>query len=154
VRTPSVFSRGAARRSTPHGPANPIELDAARALRFAARGVRRRCPTCGTRGIFASYFALRRFCPSCGLRFERGEPDYFLGAYLLNLVTAELVFALGFAGVLIATWPSPPWEVLEYVCAAGVVITPIVFYPFSKTLWLAIDLALRPPTARDVEQHG
>jgi len=29
------------------------------------------------------------------------------------------------------------------------IVTPIVFYPFSKALWLAGDLIFRPPKAAD-----
>jgi uncharacterized protein (DUF983 family) len=121
---------------------------------MVGRALRRRCPCCGGALIFASYFRLRRHCPGCGLRLERGEQDYFLGAYLLNLAAAELIFAIGLVILLAATWPTPPWAALEYVCAIGVVLAPIACYPFSKTLWLAIDLTLRPPTADDIEQHG
>ena len=135
-------------------PGQPIELDATRALRMVGRAVRRRCPSCGGQPIFEGYFRLRPYCRGCGLRLERGEADYFLGAYLLNLAAAELVFAVGFLLLLLATWPTPPWDMLEYICAAGVVVAPIVLYPFSKTVWLAADLALRPPTADDIEQHG
>jgi hypothetical protein len=43
----------------------------------------------------------------CGLRLERGEEGYQVGAYMFNIVAAELVFALMFLGILMATWPSP-----------------------------------------------
>jgi hypothetical protein len=33
------------------------------------------------------------------------------------------------------------------------VVTPILFYPFSKALWLATDLVFRPPTALDYEER-
>ena len=32
--------------------------------------------------------------------------------------------------------PSPSW--------IGAVLAPLFFYPFSKTLWVAIELTLRP----------
>jgi hypothetical protein len=34
------------------------------------------------------------------------------------------------------------------------IVTPIVFYPFSKALWLADDLSFRPPTAADFATHA
>jgi hypothetical protein len=68
---------------------------------------------------------------------------------MFNIVASELVFALIFLGVLIATWPSPPWNLLLY-CGAGVmVIAPFLLYPFSKTLFLAFDLIFRPPSRED-----
>jgi hypothetical protein len=43
-------------------------------------------------------------------------------------------------------WPSPPWTLLQYGGIALMVLAPFVFYPFSKTLFLAFDLLFRPPT--------
>ena len=68
---------------------------------------------------------------------------------MFNIVAAELAFALIFLGVLIATWPSPPWDVLLYGGAVVMVIAPFLFYPFSKTLFLAFDLIFRPPSVED-----
>jgi uncharacterized protein (DUF983 family) len=132
----------------------PEELDGRRVLRLVGRALRLRCPNCGRGRVLAGYFRLRHHCLACGLRFERGERDYWLGAYLLNLVAAELVFALVLVAWLLASWPDVPWDRLEYVCAAGVVLAPIVLYPVSKLLWLALDVAFRPPAAGDIEQHG
>ena len=50
-----------------------------------------RCPRCGARGIWRSWFSMRHACPTCGQVFERGESsDFWIGAYLINLVVAEL----------------------------------------------------------------
>jgi hypothetical protein len=68
---------------------------------------------------------------------------------MFNIVAAELVFALIFFGVLIATWPAPPWSLLLYGGAALMVIAPFLFYPFAKTLFLAFDLIFRPPSPED-----
>ena len=75
---------------------------------------------------------MRPRCPACRLRLERGEEGYQVGAYMFNIVAAELVFALILLGVLIATWPSPPWDVLLYGGAVLMVIAPFLFYPFFK----------------------
>ena len=63
------------------------------------RALSRRCPYCGSPGIYDGYFALRERCPRCGVRFER-EEGYFLGAYALNLIVAEFL-GLGLAIFLI-----------------------------------------------------
>lgn len=125
-------------------PTEPIEWDLRRALRFAGRAARLRCPHCGGRGIFLSLFDLRPDCPTCGLQLDRGEPDYFFGAYLLNLVVLEALFAVLFVVVVVATWPTPPWDLLQYGAAALMVVGAVVCYPFSKVFWIAIDLTLRP----------
>jgi uncharacterized protein (DUF983 family) len=132
----------------------PEELDVGRVLRLVGRALRLRCPSCGRGRVLASYFRLEHHCQLCGLRYERGEGDYWMGAYVLNLVAAELVFALLLVVVLIASWPDVPWDSLEYACAVGVVVAPILLYPLSKLLWLALDVAFRPPGIGDIEQHG
>jgi hypothetical protein len=43
-------------------------------------------------------------------------------------------------GVVVATWPTPPWRLVLYGGAALAATMPFLFYPFSKTLWLALDL--------------
>ena len=87
---------------------------------------------------------MRRECPVCGLELDRGESDYFYGAFLLNFVAAELVPVIVFVVALIVTWPSPRWDVLTAVTAVLAVLAPIALYPTTKALWLALDLMLRP----------
>jgi len=87
---------------------------------------------------------MRPECPVCGLQLDRGESDYFYGAFLLNFVAAELVPVVVFVVALIATWPTPPWNLLTAFTAVLAVIAPILLYPTTKALWLAFDLMLRP----------
>jgi uncharacterized protein (DUF983 family) len=97
--------------------------------------------------VMTSWFSIRERCTACGLRFERGhdeEHDYWLGAYTLNFIVTEVVFGAGLLVALLATWPDPPWKLLLYGGGAFMVLMPIAFYPLSKALWLAIDLAVRP----------
>ena len=83
-------------------------------------------------------------CPACGLRLERGEDGYQVGSYMFNIIAAELLFLAVFLGVLVLTWPAPPWALLQYGGLALIVIAPFLFFPFSKTLVLAFDLLFRP----------
>jgi uncharacterized protein (DUF983 family) len=88
--------------------------------------------------------AMRSHCPNCGLQLDRGESDYFYGAYLLNFVAAELVAVIAFVVGLIGTWPSPPWNVLTATTVVIAIVAPIALYPTTKALWLAVDLIFRP----------
>jgi hypothetical protein len=97
---------------------------------------------------------MRHSCPRCHLILDRGEPDYFLGGYVINFVTAELLIVAGGLLVLLLTWPDVPWEALKWGLVLFMVPAPVLFYPFAKTLWLATDLIFRPPTLRDFEGHG
>lgn len=69
---------------------------------------------------------------------------------MFNIVAAELVFAVMFVGIVIATWPSPPWTVLQVGGIILMLIAPFVFFPFSKTLFLAFDLLFRPATTDEL----
>ena len=109
-----------------------------------------RCPRCGAGGILASWFRLAGHCPNCALALERGETaDFWIGAYVFNLVIGELL-AIGIPILwVIVTWPNPPWGRVEVLAAVLCVMLPIVFFPFSRTLWLAWDLSFRPSEPGD-----
>ena len=117
------------------------------------RALARRCPNCGARRIFTNYTELRASCSNCGLRLHRGESDYFIGAYLLNLVAVELLFALLLGVVIIATYPNTPWVALQWGGVVLMVTGAVLCYPFAKSIWLAADLMLRPMTAEELAWH-
>ena len=117
----------------------------------------RRCPRCGSGGIFRSWFATHHACPTCGQVFERGESsDFWVGSYLINLVVAELA-AVIVSGVLwIALRDRASFEFLWGMSMVWAVVMPILFYPFARGLWLAIDLYFRPSEEGDTadrERH-
>lgn len=119
------------------------------------RALRLRCPLCGRGRLFRSWFTLAPRCPVCDFAFERDErEDYWLGAFLLNFLVTEVLFAVLGAAVLIATWDHPAWTLLIWLGVIQMIVTPIFFYPFSKALWLATDLMFRPPTAVDFEARA
>ena len=68
---------------------------------------------------------------------------------MFNIIAAELLWAAIFLGLLVTTWPAPPWDALLYGGIAMMVIAPFLFFPFSKTLFLAFDLTFRPPGPAD-----
>lgn len=83
-------------------------------------------------------------CPSCGLVLTRKESGYSLGGFWLNMLFAEGLTITLFIATLVRTWPDPPWTLLQYGLPLMALVSPVVFYPFSKTLFLALDLAVRP----------
>ena len=131
------------RLDSPSGHHAP-ELQLARAGRLFGRALLLRCPRCGTRGIFSGWTRLKDHCPGCGIPLERKESDYFIGAYLMNLIAVELVLFVGLASVVIATSPNTPWDVLEWVGPLLMFAGAVICYPFAKSTWLALDLLLRP----------
>jgi uncharacterized protein (DUF983 family) len=111
--------------------------------RVLLRGFRKRCPRCGERDLFASWFTMRATCPRCDLRLEK-ETGGFLGAMTLNYGMAFAIW-----GVMVGVWlaftvpdvPVAPMVVASIVVLVGV---PLWFFPRSKSLWAAIEfLVLR-----------
>jgi uncharacterized protein (DUF983 family) len=113
---------------------------------LAWRALRRRCPRCSGRGIFSSWFKLRERCPTCGYRFER-EEGFFTGVYLVNYsliavaIVVELFVYLLYANSQDGEAAFGPALLLGLATA---IVLPLITYPFAKTMWAAIDLALRP----------
>ena len=114
------------------------------------RALRLRCPNCGGSPIFDGWLRMRTRCPRCGLPMERGEQGYQVGSYMFAIVAAELIFAAAFIAILLLTWPDPPWDLLLYGGMALMLVVPFLFFPFSKTLFLAFDLTFRPATAEEL----
>jgi uncharacterized protein (DUF983 family) len=85
-----------------------------RLVSMFGRALRLRCPNCGKGKPFVSWFRMRSQCEVCGLAFERGEDGYQVGSYMFNIVASELVFAAVFLAIVLLTWPSPPWALLQY----------------------------------------
>jgi uncharacterized protein (DUF983 family) len=129
--------------SDPH-PARATSKASPRAVTLFARAVRRRCPNCGSGGLFSAWFRMLERCPRCHIRTERGEDGYVVGAYMFNIIAAELLWAALVGSVAVATWPEPPWTMLLYGGGVLMLVLPCLFYPFSKTVFLAFDLLFRP----------
>jgi uncharacterized protein (DUF983 family) len=130
---------------------NPEELSPKRFLRFVGRALMLRCPHCGRGTMFSSWLRMRDACAICRLRFDRGEEDNFIGGYLVNFIVAELIVVIGGLMVVLATWPNVPWDAIMYGLAALMVPVPFLTYPYSKALWLAIDLHFQPVTPSDFQ---
>ena len=113
------------------------------------RALALRCPHCGGGPAFVTWRRLLPSCPVCGLRFERGERGYWLGSYFFNLIAIETVFVVWMAAFLAATWPDPPWDFFQLGTAALMLVTPIAGFPFSRTLFVAFDLWVRPASPED-----
>lgn len=86
---------------------------------------------------------MREHCRSCGLRFER-EPGYWVGAVIINTAVIFGTFLVVFGGMILLTWPDVPWTAVLVTTLAANVVIPIVFYPMSKTVWLALELSWHP----------
>jgi len=121
--------------------------------RMVLRAMIVRCPNCGGKPVLKDWFHLRERCPKCGVALERGEEDdYYIGGMLLNITLCFVIFAVGFWGVLIVTYPRVPWDVLQYGLVAAMIVLPILLYPISRVVWLAVDMAVRPRSEKSPEE--
>lgn len=107
------------------------------------RGTTRRCPVCGGGRLFVSWMRIRDRCPRCNFSMDRIE-GHVMGSLGLNVIFSFGVLFLTLAVGIALTLPHVPAAPL---IVAGVVVSlvvPVLFLPYSKTLWSAIDLAMRP----------
>ena len=112
------------------------------------RGLLRRCPRCGAGRLFARWFRMVDRCPGCGMRFSR-EEGFFIGALFVNFAVTESLMFVWLAVMFFLTVPDPP--VLPILVGAVLIsaVVPLVFYPFSKTIWAAIHLVMEPLDERE-----
>jgi len=153
--------------SDPYGSLDPTAahrpvplIQEAGTARVLVRGLRKRCPRCGERDIWISWFHAKPRCPVCDLRFE-AEEGGFLGAMVLNFTVASVLWAVLFGITMALTVPFIP--VAQVVIGSVAILTglPIWFYPRSKMLWAAIEFLTarsepdyRTPTARDPQTRS
>ena len=115
-------------------------------LVMLARGATKRCARCGGGKLFPRWFRMVPDCPRCGLHFER-EQGYWTGAVAVNTIVVGAAFTLVLTITMALTIPDIPWVSLLMVVVPLMTIGPLLVYPFSKTVWLAIDLAFLQPLA-------
>lgn len=95
-----------------------------------------------------NWFKIKEDCPTCGLHFER-EPGYWTGALAINLICPLGLLIVTLFATLIGTSPDVPVVPLVAISVVIALLGPIVWYPFSRTLWLAIDHGFLAALDRD-----
>jgi uncharacterized protein (DUF983 family) len=116
------------------------------------RAVLLRCPFCGGGPLRQGWMKLRPRCPRCGLHTERGEHDFYLGAMMFNLVIAEGIMIALLVGFMVFSWPEVPWDQLYIGGLILMAAAPFILFPFSRTIWMAFDLMLHPPTHQELAE--
>jgi uncharacterized membrane protein len=81
-------------------------------------------------------------CPQCDFRFER-EQGEFIGAIGINTIVTFAVLLVVVLTSVALTYPDGLTTALLVALGTALVL-PVFFYPFSKTLWIGINLAMRP----------
>ena len=123
--------------------------------RMMRRALVLRCPWCGSRRTFIHrWFRKYDRCRTCGIRWRR-EEGFELGAVTINTVLTFIVLTACMTVGFIATSPDIPVLPMVLSLLGIAVLMPIVIYPFTFTIWLALDLAVhRPDAAEMIEAAG
>ena len=92
---------------------------------------------------------MRAACDVCHLRFER-EPGYFIGAIYINYGVTVVLALAGYQILDLLFEPTLSQQLVLWVAFA--VAFPLLFYRYSKSLWLSMDCWVNPepPTLRRV----
>lgn len=113
----------------------------ARAIRLLVRGLRLRCPRCGARSLFRTWFTMHERCAVCHLRFER-EQGYFLGAIYINYGVTVVLALIGSFALEYWSRPSLTQQLVLWIGFCS--LFPVVFFRHSRGLWLAFDYIFDP----------
>ena len=131
-----------------------LELPSAgRTARLFGRAFALRCPNCGRGPVLRHWLKLRVRCGTCGLRTERGEHDYFVGSIFILFTLAGILVIGTLVVTLLVTWPTVPWDLLQYGLPIMMLVAMPALFPFAKLVWLAFDLMLRPVTTEELDWH-
>ena len=98
--------------------------------------------------MFQGLFRMRPECPTCGLKFER-EPGYFLGAIYINYAATVGCMLAGFFALDYFVNLSLTYQII--VWSSFGMVFPILFYRYSKSLWLCLDYFFSPVEEDRVE---
>jgi uncharacterized protein (DUF983 family) len=118
----------------------------ARVLNALRRALALRCPRCGATPLFPDrgfrgWFAMTPSCAVCGLRFERAQ-GYWVGAIYVSYVVTVVIALTGALTMWNVADVSPArqlWFWLPFV-----VLFPLWFFRYSRSLWLAFERLLNP----------
>ena len=111
--------------------------------KMLGRAVVRHCPRCGAGHLFRRWFLMVKRCPRCNYQFNREEGSS-LGAYVINFgfTMAAIAIVLIFFIAKLASEETVPLGSWLIAAVAVAIVVPAVCYPFSWTIWTAIDLML------------
>ena len=115
-----------------------------------ARALVLKCPWCGSwRTFLKGWFTRHPRCRTCGIAWRR-EEGFELGAVTMNTIITFGALTISMIVGFVMTVPDVP--VLNFVVGLMIVgvLMPILVYPFTYTMWLALDLTVHPPDAKEL----
>jgi uncharacterized protein (DUF983 family) len=89
--------------------------------------------------LFTGWFRMTPSCDLCGLRYERAQ-GYWVGAIYVNYGVTTVIALTGF----FLTYPVVPMGAQLVVWGLFVVLFPLWFFRYSRSLWLALESFFNP----------
>lgn len=120
--------------------------------RMFLRGCIKHCAVCSKGRLFRHWFSMLPRCPRCDLEFERME-GHMTGEVGINTIVSFGTLMIVIFVLTFAFWPEPPIPTLIAASAGAALVGPFVYYPFSKTIWLAVDVMMRPVEPGEVRDE-
>ncbi len=102
-------------------------------------GITMRCARCGSRHVIKR-MRLVSDCPGCQLHFER-EHGYWTGALAFHFIMLGGIIIISMAVLIALTVPDVPTGPLVAILLVECLVFGWLFYPLSRTLWVAVDRA-------------
>lgn len=90
-------------------------------------------------------------CRTCGINWHR-EHGFELGPIALNVVITFGALAVGMVVAFVATAPDFPVTKLTVGFVIGAIVIPVLAFPFTNTLWMAVDLFTHKPGERELAE--
>ena len=117
------------------------------------RSLLRQCPRCANRSAwFTSWFKQGERCIGCGMKRTRDTDGHELGSMTIASVL-NIVLIMAAIGIAVAiTAPDVPVLTLYIVLASAALVFPVLTWPITHTLWMAIDLIVRPVGVDEVAE--
>lgn len=113
------------------------------------RALRLRCPVCGRAPVMRSWFRANLTCANCHFQFNRSESGYEVGSLAVNTALSLLTLVVGIPLAIWLSWPAPNYDAITIITVVVALILPVALFPWSKTLYLALDVSFREPTDAD-----
>jgi uncharacterized protein (DUF983 family) len=109
--------------------------------RALLHALRLRCPRCGRAPLFRRWFVMNTVCAVCDLVFERAQ-GYWVGAIYVNYAVTTSIAVAGYLVLWRFMDLATRWQLALWVPFA--VVFPLWFFPYSRSLWLAVEYAVNP----------
>ncbi len=109
------------------------------------RSLMRHCPRCGNhQAWFINWFKQSDRCIGCGIKRTRDADGHELGSMTTASVVNITLIVIAMGVAIALTAPEVPVLTLYIVLASAALVFPILTWPMTHTVWMAIDLIVRP----------